>query len=322
MHTLKYLEAVGIMIREEEIVKLLSDLLTPEQVETAVPLSSLTTMRVGGPADVVVNPYGKDEVIKVLRLLAQEAVPYTVLGHGSNVIASDIGYDGVIVRMSGNMQRIIVQGNVITAEAGASMSSISRIAAAKGLSGLEFASGIPGVLGGALFMNAGAYGKEMKDIVQEVEILEMTGKIVKLSVDQMDFGYRHSILQSKSWIVLGATLKLEEGDPDQILAKMKELNEQRRSKQPLDMPSAGSVFKRPEGHFAGALIEEAGLKGRRIGGAMVSEKHAGFIVNAGDATCKDVMRLIQEVQRVVKEKTGVELEPELQYLTTGGIAIL
>lgn len=310
------------MIREEEIVKLLSDLLTPEQVETAVPLSSLTTMRVGGPADVVVTPYGKDEVKKVLRLLAQEAVPYTVIGHGSNIIASDIGYDGVVVRISDNMQHISVQGNIIVAEAGASMASIARIAASKGLTGLEFASGIPGVLGGALFMNAGAYGMEMKDIVQEVEILDMTGKVVRLDRSEMEFGYRHSILQSKSWIVLGATLMLDEGNPEKILAKMKELNEQRRSKQPLDFPSAGSVFKRPDGYFAGALIEEAGLKGMKIGGAMVSEKHAGFIVNAGDATCEDVMNLIKEVQRIVKEKSGVELQSELQYLTTGGIAIL
>lgn len=306
------------MIREEEIVQLLSDLLTSEQVKTAVPLSTLTTMRVGGPADVVVTPYGKDEVKAVIRKLAEEAVPFVVLGHGSNVIGSDIGYDGVIIRVSENLQRISVQGNIIVAEAGASMASIARIAASKSLTGLEFASGIPGTLGGAIYMNAGAYGSEMKNIIQEVEVMDLTGKIHHLDRSEMEFGYRHSVLMSKSWTCLSATLMLEEGNQEAILQRMKELSEQRREKQPLEYPSAGSTFKRPEGHFAGALIQEAGLKGFSIGGAQVSEKHAGFVINKGGATCQDILDLVAEVKKRVRESSGVELEPEIQYLAPGG----
>lgn len=307
------------MIRENEIVKILSDLLTPEQVKTAVPLSTLTTMRVGGPADVVVTPYGKQQTLQVLKTLAQEAVPYMVLGHGSNVLASDIGYDGVIVRLCENMQRVSVQGNLLIAEAGASLASMARIAASKGLSGMEFASGIPGVLGGAIYMNAGAYDGEMKDIVQEVEVCDMTGKVMKLDRSEMAFGKRTSILQQKSWICLSAVLQLTEGDPEKILEKMKDFNDRRRDKQPLELPSAGSVFKRPEGYFAGALIEQAGLKGMRVGGAEVSTKHAGFIVNVDHATAKDVVDLIRLVQQKVKDMSGVELEPEVRYLAPGGI---
>ena len=275
------------MMREDEIVRLLSDLTTPEQVQTAVPLSGMTTMHVGGPADVVVTPYGLEETKKVIGRLIEEDVPWVVLGRGSNVLASDIGYDGVVVRIAENLQNLRMEGNTLIAQAGATLTSIARWAGAKGFAGMEFASGIPGTLGGGIYMNAGAYGGEMKDIVTKVRVLDMTGQVIELSNEEMQFGYRYSILQKKTWVVLEAELQLTKDNPEAIKARMKELAHKRREKQPLDEYSSGSTFKRPEGHFAGALIEQAGLKGYAVGGAKVSEKHAGFVINTGEANCRE-----------------------------------
>ena len=310
------------MMREDEIVRLLSDLTTPEQVQTAVPLSGMTTMHVGGPADVVVTPYGLEETKKVIGRLIEEDVPWVVLGRGSNVLASDIGYDGVVVRIAENLQNLRMEGNTLIAQAGATLTSIARWAGAKGFAGMEFASGIPGTLGGGIYMNAGAYGGEMKDIVTKVRVLDMTGQVIELSNEEMQFGYRYSILQKKTWVVLEAELQLTKDDPEAIKARMKELAHKRREKQPLDEYSSGSTLKRPEGHFAGALIEQAGLKGYAVGGAKVSEKHAGFVINTGEANCREVVELIHQIMVKVKETSGVELEPEVRYLAPGGLDVL
>ncbi len=310
------------MMREDEIVRLLSDLTTPEQVQTAVPLSGMTTMHVGGPADVVVTPYGLEETKKVIGRLIEEDVPWVVLGRGSNVLASDIGYDGVVVRIAENLQNLRMEGNTLIAQAGATLTSIARWAGAKGFAGMEFASGIPGTLGGGIYMNAGAYGGEMKDIVTKVRVLDMTGQVIELSNEEMQFGYRYSILQKKTWVVLEAELQLTKDNPEAIKARMKELAHKRREKQPLDEYSSGSTFKRPEGHFAGALIEQAGLKGYAVGGAKVSEKHAGFVINTGEANCREVVELIHQIMVKVKETSGVELEPEVRYLAPGGLDVL
>ena len=291
------------MMREDEIVRLLSDLTTPEQVQTAVPLSGMTTMHVGGPADVVVTPYGLEETKKVIGRLIEEDVPWVVLGRGSNV-------------------NLRMEGNTLIAQAGATLTSIARWAGAKGFAGMEFASGIPGTLGGGIYMNAGAYGGEMKDIVTKVRVLDMTGQVIELSNEEMQFGYRYSILQKKTWVVLEAELQLTKDDPEAIKARMKELAHKRREKQPLDEYSSGSTFKRPEGHFAGALIEQAGLKGYAVGGAKVSEKHAGFVINTGEANCREVVELIHQIMVKVKETSGVELEPEVRYLAPGGLDVL
>ena len=283
-------------------------------------LSSLTTFRIGGPADFVVAPENVKELTKALDVLKDMDIPYIVIGRGSNILAADEGFRGAVIRLSTNyFQHTKVQDNIITAEAGVTLTSLARTALSHGLTGLEFASGIPGSLGGGIYMNAGAYGGELKDVIQEVTIVDYEGKIRHLDKSEMGFGHRSSILQHKSWICVSAALQLSYGDKDQIEERMKELSEQRKAKQPLELPSAGSVFKRPEGYFAGALIEQAGLKGYAIGGAQVSEKHAGFIVNRGGATCKDVVMLIRHIQKTVKEKFGVQLETEIRYLTPDGL---
>ena len=282
-------------------------------------LSGLTTFRIGGPADYVVSPENIDELNQAIRVLRDQGIPYVVLGRGSNVLASDEGFRGAVIRLSTDyFQRIRVEGELITAEAGVTLTHLSRTARRNGLTGLEFASGIPGSLGGGLYMNAGAYGGEMKDIVKEVTVVDLFGDQMTLSGEEMEFGTRSSILQKKSWIAVRAVLKLQKGDPQTIEQRMEELTQQRKAKQPIELPSAGSVFKRPQGYFAGALIEQAGLKGYKIGGAEVSEKHAGFIVNRGGATCEDIVSLIRYIQKTVEEKFGVKLEPEIRYLSPDG----
>ena len=283
-------------------------------------LSSVTTFRIGGPADFVIAPENVRELTRAIDVLKDMDIPYIVIGRGSNILAADEGFRGAVIRMSTDyFQQTKVQDNIIIAEAGVTLTSLARTAQKHGLTGLEFASGIPGSLGGGIFMNAGAYGGELKDVVQEVTIVDYEGKIRHLDKTEMEFGHRTSVLQSKSWICVGAVLQLSYGDPEAIEKRMDELTQQRKAKQPLEYPSAGSVFKRPEGHFAGALIEQAGLKGYRIGGAEVSEKHAGFIVNRGGATAKDVVSLVRHIQKTVKEQFGVSLEPEIRYLTPDGL---
>lgn len=291
----------------------------PGRVSTDVLLSGLTTFRIGGPADLVVEPASVDQLKKVLVILSEREEKYVVIGRGSNILACDDGFRGVVVRIGEAMQQVSKQNAIIVAQAGASLSSLARTCVLWGRGGLEFAAGIPGTVGGALYMNAGAYGGEMKQVVQEVTAVDQTGRLFRLDKVDMQMGYRRSILQRKSWIAVECALQLEERDPLAVKALIKKYNQQRRDKQPLEYPSAGSVFKRPEGYYAGRLIEQAGLKGLRIGGAQISPKHAGFIVNRGGATCSDVLELIRQAQKRVYENSGVSLEPEIRYLSARGL---
>ena len=273
-----------------------------------------TTFRIGGEADLFVLPASETDLVRVLMYCRQHALPYYVVGNGSNLLVSDEGYRGVIIQISRNLSGIRVYENRIEAQAGAMLSAVSRRALEESLTGVEGLSGIPGTLGGALTMNAGAFGYEMKDIVRSVRVLDQEGEIRTLSCGQMQFGYRTSIAQSQNLVILSAVLELEEGQKEQIAAVMEDLKQRRQSKQPLELPSAGSTFKRPEGYYAGALIDEAGLRGCREGGAQVSEKHCGFIVNTGGATARDVRRLIACVQQAVFDNSKVKLEPEVRML--------
>ena len=287
-----------------------------EQVEILVaePMKNHTTFRIGGPADALALPKTPEEVAEVVRFCHEHAQPYYVLGNGSNLLVSDEGYRGLVLQLYRNFNDIQVNGETITVQSGAMLAAVARTAYQTGLTGLEFASGIPGTIGGAVVMNAGAYGGEMKNVLKEVTVLTKEGEVLVIPAKALELGYRTSVIPKNGWIVLGAVLQLKKGDQEQILARMEELKEQRITKQPLDLPSAGSTFKLPEGYFAGKLIMDAGLRGFTVGGAQVSEKHCGFVVNRGNATAADVWELICEVKRRVKEMTGVELEPEVKLL--------
>lgn len=279
-------------------------------------LSGHTTFQAGGPAKLFAVPEDPDALAELLRLFAAEKEPFFILGNGSNVLFRDEGFEGIVISMKA-LNRITVDADtgILEAEGGAALSAAAGQAAAASLTGMEFAAGIPGTIGGAVVMNAGAYGGEMKQIVEEVTLLnEETGEIMKKTGAEMQFGYRESLLKREPAVVLRVRLRLQPGDPEKIRETMAELSERRRAKQPLEYPSAGSTFKRPEGYFAGKLIEDAGLKGFSVGGASVSEKHAGFVINRDHATASELITLIQEVQRIVLEKQGVLLEPEVLIL--------
>lgn len=277
-------------------------------------MSRHTTFRVGGPADFFVTPKAKEEVRDVIRICKEAGMPYYIIGNGSNLLVSDAGYRGVIVQIYKEMNEVKVEGDLVKAQAGALLSGIAAKALGAELSGFEFASGIPGTIGGACVMNAGAYGGEMKDVLESVTVLTGEGKIIELGRNELELGYRTSVIAKKGYIVLGVALKLECGDGEKIKTYMDELKEKRVTKQPLEYPSAGSTFKRPEGYFAGKLIEDAGLRGFQVGGAQVSEKHCGFVINRDHATAADIMELMRQVQIRVKENSGVDLEPEVKRL--------
>lgn len=277
------------------------------------PMCKHTTFRVGGAAKYFAMPKNTEEIQMLIAYCREQALSYCVLGNGSNVLFTDAGYDGMIIQIGSAMSEIRVDGIEVYAQAGAILARVANLAYEAGLTGMEFAAGIPGSIGGAIVMNAGAYGGEMKDIVSYVEILSTDGTIRKYMVDEMEFAYRHSIIDAGK-IVVGVGLSLKIGDKIAILDRMNELAEARRSKQPLEYPSAGSTFKRPEGYFAAKLIDDSGLRGFRVGGAMVSEKHCGFVVNAGQASSADVLAVMQHVQEVVNEKYGVMLEPEVRII--------
>ena len=285
-----------------------------DNVKLQEPMSKHTTFRIGGPADFYLCPHSTKEVQQTVQICKEENLPYFILGNGSNLLVSDKGYRGAIIQLWKNFSDISVKDCCITAKAGALLSKVAAEALEEGLTGMEFASGIPGTIGGAVFMNAGAYGGEMKDIIKEVKVLDDQGEVRVLSNEEMKLGYRTSIVKEKGYTVLSAVLQLKKGDVSVIRETMEDLKNRRTSKQPLDMPSAGSTFKRPEGYFAGKLIMDSGLRGFSVGGAQVSEKHCGFVVNKGGATAEDVTALIREVQRRVKEKFGVELETEVRFL--------
>lgn len=288
--------------------------ISSEHILMNEPMSGHTTFRVGGEAQCMILVQNEEELSKLLVLFNQIGQEYFILGNGSNLLVGDKGYSGIILKFSGGMERIQVEKDCITAGAGALMSQVAAAAREHGLTGMEFAAGIPGSLGGGIVMNAGAYGKEMKDIVKSVRIMSKEGEVLTLDNDTMEFGYRTSIIKNRSFIVLEATLQLAEGSREDIAAKTKELMLLRQNKQPLEYPSAGSTFKRPEGYYAGKLIMDAGMRGYRIGGAQVSNKHCGFVVNVGNATAADIKEVIEEVQERVKERFQVSLEPEIIFL--------
>ena len=296
----------------QELGKKLLSILKEEQVKKDEPMKSHTTFRVGGPADYFVTPQTAEEVAKVIEACTQEKVPYYIVGNGSNLLVSDKGYEGVIIQIYKQMNQVKVEGAQIHVQAGALLSMIAKRALDAELTGFEFAAGIPGTLGGACVMNAGAYGGEMKDVLKSVTVLTDKGEVKTLAKEELELGYRTSVIAKKGYIVLEAVLELQKGEKEKIQAVMDDLKERRVTKQPLEYPSAGSTFKRPEGYFAGKLIQDAGLKGYRSGDVMVSEKHSGFVVNVGKGTCEDAMRVIEHVQRTVYEQFGVELELEVK----------
>ena len=277
------------------------------------PMKKHTTFRVGGPADVLVQP-DETALAAILALCRQYYVPYSFIGNGSNLLVGDKGIRGVVIEMTDPMGNIEVDGTKITAQAGAMLSKIANTAASNGLGGMEFAAGIPGSVGGAVVMNAGAYGREMKDIIEKVYVLDENGAQLELDRDALDLGYRHSCIPEKKYIVTKVVLELVPRNEAEIRSEMKELNEKRAEKQPLQYPSAGSTFKRPEGYFAGKLIMDAGLRGYQVGGAQVSEKHCGFVINKGDATAADICQLMRDVSDKVQAQFGVVLEPEVKMI--------
>lgn len=299
---------------KNEFYDALLQLTAEKNVLTDEPMKKHVTFRVGGPADYFVTPESAEEVQKIILLCKEKGMPYYILGNGSNLLVSDNGYRGVIIQIYKAMSNITVEGELVTAQAGALLSAIAAQAAGASLTGFEFASGIPGTIGGAAVMNAGAYGGEMKDVMEQVTVLTKDGEILVIPGEQMEMGYRTSIVAKNQYIVLEAVIRLAHGDQEQIRARMNELKEKRTTKQPLEYPSAGSTFKRPEGYFAGKLIEDAGLRGFQIGGAQVSEKHCGFVINKDQATAADVRELIRQVSERVRENAGVTLEPEVKML--------
>lgn len=285
-----------------------------EQVLTEEPMKKHTTFRIGGPADFLVLPQTLQEIAEVTALCRKEGQPWYVIGNGSNLLVGDKGVRGVVIQLLRNFNEIEVRGEEIHVQAGTVNAAVARQALDAGLTGFEFAAGIPGTTGGAVVMNAGAYGGEMKDILKEVTVLDEDGRVRTLAAEELELGYRTSIIARKGYIVLDICMKLEKGDPEAIRTRMDELREKRVTKQPLEYPSAGSTFKRPEGYFAGKLIMDAGLRGFSVGGAQISEKHCGFVINKGNATAEDVVNLMEETKKIVMEKFGVVLEPEVKRL--------
>jgi UDP-N-acetylmuramate dehydrogenase len=288
-----------------------------ENIICDAPMSNFTSFRIGGPADLLITPSSEHEIRSAFALAKRYDMPITLIGNGSNILVSDAGIRGVVICISQTYNSIRRDDNKIIAHAGALLSTLSNFALAQELSGLEFASGIPGTLGGAVFMNAGAYGGEIKDVIHSIKVLTPQGEVIHLEKRELLFNYRTSNIQSQSYVVLEVVLELHESTYDDIKTVMDDLNLKRTSKQPLHLPSAGSTFKRPEGYFAGKLIEDAGLRGIRYGGAQVSELHCGFVVNIDQASCQDVMLLIQTIQKVVRDRFNVVLEPEVRMLGEG-----
>lgn len=278
------------------------------------PMKNHTSFKLGGPVDIFIEPDNGQALAKAVKCLREQDIPYYIIGNGSNLLVSDKGVRGAVVKVGEKLSSVSIEEDMITAECGILLSTLSKMAARQSLAGMEFASGIPGSLGGAVAMNAGAYGGEMKDIVEWVEVLDQELQLKMLQNAEMKFGYRRSIVEPEKYIVVRCCMKLRKGNPDEINSIMADLTEKRKSKQPLHLPSAGSTFKRPEGYFAGKLIEDAGLRGFSIGGAQVSALHCGFVVNNGGATAQDVYDLIRHVQKTVYDKFNVNLETEVKML--------
>lgn len=297
-----------------ELEQKLKQLLEEEDVVLGEEMKYHTTFRVGGPAHFFVTPKTEEQLQSVLKLCKETDTPWFILGRGSNLLVSDRGFDGVVIHMQKHWNHYHTEENRIFAQAGVMMSAVSQEALRNGLTGFEFASGIPGTIGGGLRMNAGAYGGEMKQVVLSAKVMDSNGTVLELSKDELELGYRTSTIGRNGYIALSCVIELQPGDPDCIRSTMEEMNAKRRQKQPLEYGSAGSTFKRPEGYFAGKLIQDAGLKGFSIGDAQVSEKHAGFVINRGNAKAADIMKLCKEVSRRVHEQFGVNLEMEVRRL--------
>ena len=278
------------------------------------PMARHTTFKVGGPATLMALPGTEEELLAAVRTALEEGITPLFVGSGSTLLVDDAGLDALVVKTAPRVSRVEVRENTLRAGAGISLAQLASEAADHGLTGLEFAHGIPGSLGGAVVMNAGAYGGELCQVISQVRALDSRGQVRELAGDACDFSYRHSRFSAGGWLILSATVELAPGDPAAIRGRMEELMARRKAKQPLEYPSAGSTFKRPEGHFAAALIEGCGLKGLTVGGAQVSEKHAGFVINIGSATCRDILDLMDQVRERVFRETGVELEPEVKYV--------
>lgn len=298
----------------EAVIQALKKFVPEENICLQEPMAGHTTFRIGGPADCFLQPESEEQLIQVQRYLSKVGIPFFVLGNGSNLLVSDGGYRGVIIQIGRKMSRIEVEGCIIKAQAGAPLAQVAKTAMEHGLTGLEFASGIPGTVGGGVVMNAGAYDGELSRVVVQVNTVNSEGESMELDNEAMEFGYRTSAVKNSSLTVTEVIFGLEKGDREQIRAKMDDFAARRREKQPLEYPSAGSTFKRPEGYFAGKLIMEAGLRGYQCGGARVSDKHCGFVINTGGATAEDVRDVIHEVQEQVKDKFHVTLETEVIFL--------
>ncbi len=304
------------MTEREQTARCLMRLQAVEKstVREAEPMSLHTTFRVGGPADLFAEPGSPEALAEMIRICKEEGVPWTVVGRGSNLLVGDRGYRGAVLHIGESLSRVSRNGDVLCAQAGISLSSLAQFAASESLTGLEFAAGIPGSLGGGLAMNAGAYGGELKDAVRAVLVLDADGEKRWLPAGELEMGYRTSRIQREGFIALAARLALAPGDPEQIRQRMADLAERRRSRQPLEYPSAGSTFKRPEGYFAGKLIEEAGLSGYTVGGACVSTKHCGFVISRDHASAADILAVCRHVTEEVRRQTGVTLEMEVKCL--------
>ena len=305
---------------DKKLVEKISQCVLRNEVYEQVPLSGYTSFKTGGPADCLVRPSSIEEVQNLIRLAKKESIPYYILGNGTNMLVSDDGFKGLIIALKDLNTDIVFSDTnendktAVCASSGCTLARLASEAASKSLSGLEFAAGIPGSVGGAVVMNAGAYGGEIKDVLEFADVLDENGDLIRLYNKDLEFGYRKSIIQEKNYVVVSVSFILTKGDEKAIKAEIKELNERRREKQPLDFPSAGSTFKRPTGLFAGKLIEDAGLKGFKVGDAQVSEKHCGFVVNTGKASSADIYELISKVIEKVYDETGVVLEPEIKLL--------
>ena len=301
-------------MNKEFIYKELLNILDEESVKVDEPMKKHISFRVGGPADFLVKPKTEDELSKVIKFAKTKDIPLLVIGNGSNLLVKDGGLRGIVIELSDNFNNYEIEGNIIKAQSGALLSILGRNAMKNSLTGFEFAAGIPGTLGGALAMNAGAYGGEMKQVVKTVRLMDRDGNIFELSNEEMKFEYRRSLLTTKDYIVLSAVIELQPGNVEEIKEIMADYSNRRSTKQPLNFPSAGSTFKRPEGHFAAKLIDDCGLRGLNLRGAQVSDKHCGFVINSGGATAKDILDLMFIVKSTVNAKFGIMLEEEVKIL--------
>lgn len=301
-------------MNKQHIYESLLNIIDKNNIKVDEPMKKHISFRVGGPADILVKPQSEEELSAVVKLIKEENIPYLIIGNGSNLLVKDGGIRGIVIELSDNFNDFKIDGNLVNIQSGALLSIVGKAVLREELKGFEFAAGIPGTLGGALAMNAGAYGGEMKHIVKSVRLMDMNGNVHEFSNEDMEFEYRKSILSRESYIVLSAIVELEKGNYDDIKNTMADFTQRRVTKQPLSLPSAGSTFKRPPGHFAGKLIEDSGLRGLTLRGAQVSEKHCGFVVNLGNATAKDILDLMYVVKSTVNSKYGVMLEEEVKIL--------